>query len=350
LPGTALCNVLPKLRIDQPQNLRFYADSTLKIFNDENGALIDSFTPIPKIKLLLQDHNGAPVIVNAKNQVKRLDQNDQWVTVASFEGGNLYRVIFNNDNQCYLITNKGIVDAATHTAYMPDKSLYHSESAYRGGESFQSIDDDISTYVDKDNNLWVYFGHGEWGSDMFIFNIKNAGFIPLSGWIEIPSYESNGHLFSLAQVFHDSYVIQYDKVYSANQVISMFKGKEVYKSSDDPSFPGGIKKDFDFFIEGYTFKNNDGCIYFITSKGLYKLNLSGHDLKFGNAAPIKAFILPKQTNKLYKFIDHQKITDIFRNSITPYITKLQFTSDQLVLLAPGNGIWLFDGKKLTALE
>ena len=262
----------------------------------------------------------------------------------------MYRVIFDNNNECYLITDKGIVNATTRKAYMPGKSFYHSESALRGDEAFDSLDDDVSTFVDKDNNIWVFFGHGEWGDDMFIFNSKTSKFIPVSGWIGIPYFETKNHLFSVTHDFHDTYVIQYDEFYGADHSISMFKGKGVYQSSDDLTFPGGIK-DLDFYVGGYSYKEKEKCFYFITSKGLNKLNLKGHSFKFGDAIPIKSYIVPKHVNKRYRFIDHQKTIDKYENSLTPRITKLEFTAaGQLVLLAPMNGIWLFNGQKLITLE
>ena len=328
-----------------------HADSTVKIFDDNTGKVVETYALRPQIKMLLQDHNGNVIIVDSKNSVKKLTAEKKWVTVASCAEDKLFGVAFNNDNDCFLITRKGILNVNTQKEYLPGRELYHSESALSGREAFQSADNDMSTYVDKDNNLWVYFGHGEWGSDMFIFDTKKSTFTEMNGWITPPFYEANNHLFSVISDFHDTYIVQYDKLYDNNKVISLFKGKEVYKTSADYTYPGG-PTNFNFSIGAFTFNKADESFYFITSKGLNKINPSIRSVKlFGNSVRLNSFIYPKSSTKAYEFYDHQKKEIKFENAYPQSVSKLQFTTKgKLVMLAPWNGVWLFDGKKLIILE
>ncbi|MBS1530791.1 MAG: hypothetical protein JSU01_10810 [Bacteroidetes bacterium] len=343
-----------------------HADGILKIF-DENGKLSDTYSPKNKIKQLVKDRDGNIIIVDSANFVKRLNHAEQWSTVTSFTEGTIYGLGFNSANDCFLVTNKGVLDIKTQKIFFPEKKLFQSEWAYRGNNGWELEDSgSIYTYLDKDDNMWFGFYHGEWGSDIFIWNTRDFNFTSPGYWNIVPSYESNEHLFAITGNIFDEYVVQMDKVYDKNKKLIKINGLKVYNTQGDSTYQKaeslhhkphpGIKSLneldwYNFYVGGFTFKPSDGRCYIITSDGLLTTDQLNKNTKFGDLHHVKAFTFPKEVTKGYIYYGHEKHETSIKNNYPQSISKIQFNSTgNLVMLAPAFGVWLFDGKHLKIIE
>jgi len=343
-----------------------HADGILKIF-DENGKLSDTYAPKNKIKQLVKDHNGSIIIVDSTNVVKRLNHDHQWSTITSFPQGTIYGLGFNSANDCFLVTNKGVLDIKTQKLYFPEKKLFHSELASRGNNGWESEENGIiNVYTDKDNNVWFRFEHGEWGDDMFVWNTKTFNFIPYSRYLTVPFYEINNHLFAWAGNFFEQYILELDKVHDQNKNIIDYTVSKVYSTENDVTYQKakdshnkphpGIKSLseidwYNFYVGGFTYRPSDGKFYLITSEGLLTVDHLSRETKFSDLRRIKTFVFPKEITKAYIYYDHEKHEINFKNGYPQTATKIQFDSkNDLIMLAPSCGVWLFDGKQLKIIE
>jgi hypothetical protein len=80
-------------------------------------------------------------------------------------------IAFDSKNNYYLITNKGVFDNSTKNYFYPDSSLNFQRK--KGTDWFK----DPVLLTDKNDNIWIGFGYGEWGGELFIFNPTDRKFI-----------------------------------------------------------------------------------------------------------------------------------------------------------------------------
>ncbi len=97
----------------------------------------------------------------------------------------------------------------------------------------------------------------------------------------------------------------------------------------------------DFYIGGYTYNSNEGIIYIITARGLFKAESKKAISKFTDLTPVANFKIATHRERRF---EHYK-------QIPEYITQIEFAPNgNLVLLAPYNGIMLFNGKRTILAE
>jgi len=330
-----------------------HADGDIKIFDDSNGKLLDTYSQKSKITTLTKDHTGNIIIADAANDVKRLSSDNQWLTIASLKGDQLLRVLFDNRDNCFLITQKGLFDLENNKNYLPDRHFAHSEWAYHGSPFWESLDNDIGAYIDNNNNIWIDFNHGEWGNDLFVFNQQTHSFIPVKGYGGVPYYEANNQLFSTTHSWLWFTLIKYSPVYDKDKHLIEFEGTKIYSIEDVYGYQTKKQNtsDIDIFPGNSAYNTLDNNFYFISSNGLRKTKISAPIHKFSDFTPVKNFMFPKNITKANEYYDGAKHQIRIENGYPQYVSKLEFTSKgKLVLLPSSYGVWLFDGKKLTIVE
>lgn len=330
-----------------------HADGVIKIFDDANGKLLDTYSQKSKIIVLTKDHNGNIIIADEANEVKKLNAGNHWSIIASLGGDKLLRVIFDKHNSCFLITQKGLFDLTNKKIYFPDHHFAHSEWAYRGSVFWKSDDDDVGVYADDNDNIWINFDHGEWGNDLFVFNQQTHNFIPVKEYAGVPCYEANNQLFSTVNSFFEFILIKYTPVYDKTNNLLSFEGSKVYSINDVFNYKKKKKSaaDVDILAGSLTYNSLDANFYFISQEGLQKTRVSAPIHKFSDFTMIKNFRFPKNITKAYEYYDNEKHEIKIENGYPQLVSKLEFTrKGKLVLLPSSYGVWLFDGKNLTIVE
>jgi hypothetical protein len=330
-----------------------HADGVIKIFDDVNGRLLDTYSQKSKITILTKDRKGNMIIADEANEVKRLNTGNHWSIIASLEGDKLFSVIFDKHNSCFLITQKGLFDLTNNKIYSPDRHLAHSEWASHGSTFWESDDDDVGAYVDNKGNIWINFDHGEWGNDLFVFNQQTRDFIPVEKYAGVPYYEANDQLFSTVNNFFEFALVKYTPVYDKTNNALSFEGSKVYSINDGFNYKKEKKNaaDIDILTGNSTYNPLDANFYFISEKGLQKTRISAPVHKFSDFTLVKSFRFPKNITKVYQYYDNEKHETKIENGYPQFVSKLEFTrKGKLVLLPSSYGVWLFDGKNLTIVE
>src|SRR5690606_29864490 len=75
---------------------------------------------------------------------------------------------------CFSITEKGIQNLATNKIYFNSKSL-NNQIQYK-----DKWDKPYCGYIDKNDVIWLGFGYGEWGGNLFAFETNKKKFLDLS--------------------------------------------------------------------------------------------------------------------------------------------------------------------------
>jgi hypothetical protein len=147
-------------------------DGTLKLFDKTDGSPakkeVANSSPIVAIT---KDKTGRVVIADSDKAIKEYDEKkNTWKRIATYKAA-VFGLAFTNTNKCFAITEKGIEDVESHTFYYLEKSV-NEQVKHPDKWRLPSCH-----YMDRQNNLWVGFGYGEWGGDIFIFDTKNKAFV-----------------------------------------------------------------------------------------------------------------------------------------------------------------------------
>lgn len=322
-------------------------DRTIKSFSLDNVKAVERYKPDTTIRLITTDHNGDAVIVEDNKTVKRFDEKkDRWENIASYAGKILYTIAFNNQNEGFLITDEGIFDLKTKKEYFPDRTLSHSEWAFRGQSGWGADDYAISTFTDSDNDIWIWFSHGEWGDDLFIFN--DHTFLPFAGETVAPEFEYNGHIYGTYSGLIRNVVVRYDRQYKHNSSLFQYKATLVYNSEKDPSY---AKLSLSDDIGSRTYNALNGCFYVMSSKGLLKGDPRKAISEFSDWKLVKTLVIPKRKDPFFESVPFKYKKTTKPHWIPEYTGKIEFTSKGiLVILMDEKGIGIFDGKKLKVVK
>lgn len=165
----------------------------IRVFNKTNGDFVKK--EIGNTSEILQmaiDNLGNIIIADKDNTVKKYnEQKDSWDIISKYSGS-IFGIVFSSKNQCYLITDKGIEDIGTHKLYFSKESLNHQINYKdKWGKPY-------CYYIDRNDRIWLGFGYGEWGGNLFIFETKDHTFlIPTLGNFDIA-------LWPIKSFFEDS--------------------------------------------------------------------------------------------------------------------------------------------------
>lgn len=136
---------------------------------DKDGVVLSTTAPVVASTI---DREGAIVIGDTNHLLQTYDSRQKTWRVLSTYAGKLTGIIFNSRNQCFLITDQGIVDVQSHTNYFPGSSFYtNNQIRYQQGWFYPPV-----SFLDYQDNLWLGFDHGEWGGDVFAFDTRQRAF------------------------------------------------------------------------------------------------------------------------------------------------------------------------------
>jgi hypothetical protein len=308
-------------------------DGKLALFNANNGNPIAN---APKnnapVTILTSDRSGDIIIGDKKNSIKKYNKTTHsWITLYNFTN-TLLGICFDSNNNCYLITGKGIYDPVSYKYYYPDSSQNY-QIRHAAGWIRQPV-----YLTDKNNNIWIGFGYGEWGGELFIYNTTGKKFI-VPGLTGFPItlnpiksiFETNENVFVTAGLMHfftRGSIVKFDN-FTAQPV---FESEEHKKFPDDSTDNEMIAGEY---IGPGAFNNKDGYIYFYSQHGIFK----------GNPKTDLSNI--ENWEKLFQPKLHWTNGQADAIGSPMNVLKLSFTnSGKLVFVSQNDGIGIYDGNTL----
>lgn len=293
-----------------------------------------------------KDRAGSIIISDASNKIRQFDKiNRRWLPLSQYDG-KLTGIVFDAKNQCYAITDSGIVNTNKHERFFPDSTFRLNKQIKNTGRWF----DIPAYYMDKDNRIWVGFDYGEWGGNVFCFDSRNTSFVKLT----IDSVQMNTNPVS-------SFCEDANSVYMSGGVTHIFlTHSSILKFKNETASPIFLSKDREMAEKG-TFKGPDGkkktetwttmkgghrigpaaynprnkALYFYSQYGIFKGNLTN------NLATIENWSIVLKPKLEW--------TGGRSNAVGPTmnVSKMQFSPNgTLFFLSEHNGLGIYDGKAL----
>jgi len=314
------------------------SNGQIKLFNKTTGKPSDKkITNSSEIALLVKDKFGKAVIADKENQIKKWsDEQNSWVVISKYEG-EIYGIVFDSKNMGFAIFDKGIEDLITKKFYFTNKSLNHQiNSKDKWGKPY-------CHFIDKNEVIWLGFGYGEWGGNLFAFQTKTKKFLDLSlGDFEIELnpiksfFEDSNSVYISAGLQHmmtSGIIVRFDNL----------KATTIFNSESHWSEPTGkdsIKTMIDGeYIGPTTYNSFNNSIYFYSQNGIFSGNLSKDLSKIENwKLVVKPTLHWKsgQPNAVGSPMNVLKITIIDK--------------DKFIFLSQNDGIGFFDKDKLTMIK
>jgi hypothetical protein len=244
------------------------SDGGIKLFDKKGKQVKKRIHNSSKILLLTKDKLGNPVIVDNANEIKRYNElNDSWVVISKYKD-NCYGVVFDSKNSCYLITDKGIRDLQTGKINFSANSL-NDQITYKDkwGKPY-------CYFIDKSDRIWLGFGYGEWGGNLFVFKTNSKEFqtpelgsFQINLWPIKSFFEDSSSVYLSAGLQHmmtSGIIVKFDNL-KASVLLESRSGwsKEVAKDSSRTMLDGE-------YIGPSTYNGFLNSIYFYSQNGIFK--------------------------------------------------------------------------------
>ena len=312
-------------------------DGRILIFDSTNGKQLDkNISADTDIILITKDKNGNPVITNKKKQVKRYNQStNNWEVVGQYDA-EPFGILVDSKGSYFSITANGIQDLATKEFYFNKNSLNHQVTYYdEWGKPY-------CFYIDKNDIIWLGFGYGEWGGNLFAFQTRNKTFLDLSlGRFEIALnpiksfFEDSTSLYITAGLQHmmiKGIIVKIDNLktsilLNSNSHWSEPTGKDSVKTMIDGEYIGPA-----------TYNSFNNSLYFYSQNGIFRGDKAKDLSLIENWEKV---VSPKLT---WKYGQPDAVGSPMNVLKLCIIDKTKF-----VFLSQNNGIGFFDGQKIVML-
>ncbi len=310
------------------------SNGRIKLFDATSGKQIDkNIFAGTDIILITKDKTGNVVSANKRKQIKKYDQSkNAWEVIGQYDA-EPFGILIDSKGSCFSITEKGIQDLTTKKFYFNNKSLNH-QIHYK-----DKWDRPYCSYIDRRDVIWLGFGYGEWGGNLFAFQTGNKKFLDLS----LDSFEIE--LFPIKSFFEDSsslYISAGLQHMMTSGIIVKFdnlKASTLFKSRSHWLNPEKRDSMVDGeYIGPSTFNPFNNSIYFYSQNGIF------YGEKTKNLSKIENWIKVVSPKLTWKYGQPDAVgspMNVFRLCI---IDKTRF-----VFLSQINGIGFYDGKKIIML-
>ncbi|GAB3032216.1 hypothetical protein [Spirosoma pulveris] len=297
------------------------------------------------------DREGTIVIGDTNHSIQAYNSRQKTWRVLSTYTDKLTGIVFNSQNQCFLITDKGIVDVQTHTTYFPDSSFYtNRQIRYTRGWFSPPV-----SFLDYQDNLWLGFNHGEWGGDVFSFDTRRHAFRQLqTEQIRMTTNPVNGFCDDRQNVYMSGGVSHMFLTHGSISRFSNGLATPVLQSKDketpvevmmeDPRTGKKKKQRLITWKGGHrigpmAYNPVNTCLYFYSQFGIFKGSPTA------DLSDIKKWLNTLKLNLKW-------------TANSPYaagpamnVLKMQFTPDgTLLFLTEHNGLGVYTGKNLRYIE
>ena len=228
------------------------------------------------------------------------------------------------------MADAGVQELNNHKFYFPDSSL-NRQTTYK--RWFR----EPVYFLDHEDNIWIGFGYGEWGGDLFVFNIPSRHFIiPRLGNFNIElnpvkSICSDGEkVFVSTGLQHREFsgsIIEFDHFLARTILASRLEMDMNNKPVEGE------------YIGPATFNKADHSIYFYSQNGIFKGN-------------------PEKDLSAVGMWEKVVSPELYWSSGQPdaigspmNVLKMEFANEgTLVFLSQLNGVGIYDGKTITLIR
>ncbi|PTR00790.1 hypothetical protein C8P68_10117 [Mucilaginibacter yixingensis] len=340
---TATPQVYTNMAISGEELYALTPSGKVDIYNTVKHAFttIDLRTDKPITQLTVDKKNNL-VIVDSVNHVERFNSKKQTFETIFNGKETIYNICFDNNNQLYVIDKQGIISLIDNKTYYPDDSLKLNRQI--GGWFKPS-----AVLVDSNNRLWIGSEHGEWGGELFVFDIKSKKFIkPQTNGFEldlnpVKSIFTDGHLVYLSSgLAHlsltDGSLVQFNNLTAKVLFKSKLKYIDTTLVINGKPRPAKMTQAGEY-IGPACFNPKDGCLYFYCQNGVFK------------GEPKQNLEKIENWTKLFKPLLHWRNggqADATGPAMN--VLKMEFAPDgRLYLLTQNDGIGVYDGAKFSRL-
>lgn len=310
----------------------------LKLFDKSNGKRIQrEINNASEILLLVTDQNGDVVIADKGKSIKRYNEkNSSWELISKYKE-NIYGILFDSKNLCYLITDMGIEDVKTHKFYFSNRSLNHQiHYKNKWGKHY-------CYYLDKMDRIWLGYGYGEWGGDLFVFaTIDKRFLIPtldsfvIELWPIKSFFEDGKSVYLSSGLQHmttSGIIIRFDNLKAHQLIIS---DSHWNQPSGKDSTRYATKGEY---IGPATFNKFNNSIYFYSQNGIFRGDTTR------NLSKIENWVVILKTKLHWKRGQPDAVGSPMNVLKITVIDKSKFA-----FLSQNDGIGYYDGDTLRMLK
>ena len=289
---------------------------------------------------------GAITVVEANGKVAVFSDNERTFTPLFVAKGKVYNITSDSHSKPYLVTDSGIYDVVNKKTYLPDSSFRLNAVIF--GWRKPSV-----VFMDKDDNIWIGSGHGEWGGGLYVFNTKAGKFIKPAlneAWLlPVKSiFEDDSTVYVSGGLQHFEMfgnIIKFNN-YSCRMLFSSKPHSETRAADIQEMInrkykgPAIIEESIDGeYIGPATYRKENNSIYFYSQHGLFKGDKDDDLSKIDNWTKIAS---PK-----LHWRDGQP--DAVGSPMN--VLKMAFAPNgKLFILTQNDGIGVYDGKAFTLLN
>ncbi len=242
--------------------------------NDGKINLFDKTTGLPanenikhssKILCITLDRSDVLTIADSTNQVLKYDKNRKTFTVAYSCKNTPKRIIFDSKNNPFSTCEYGIEDLKTNKIYFSSPKMFNNT-----GKWFK----EPCCFIDKEDNVWLGFGFGEWGGALLKFNIPSLSYAnPFADTIK--SY----YLWPVQSIFSDNKSIYLscglNHFFTSGRIIKIDKSVPTVLLNSDTEVTNvdtntnARKYAYGEYIGPGTFSQHNNCVYFYSQNGIF---------------------------------------------------------------------------------
>ena len=301
--------------------------------------------------VLAKDRQGNIVISDVDHRISVFDRQKQtWLTLTTYKG-KLTALAFDSHNHCFALTDQGIVDPAKQITYFPDSTYSGNESRWLKKKLWLATP---TCFTDSHDNLWLGLNYGEWGGDVFAFNLQKRNFLYLN--TDSVQMDSNPVL---------AFCEDLDNVYMAGGVSHIFLTHgSIVRFTNQKASPVLLSKDRETpvhvtrtgsdgkekteiwttwkggqLIGPIAYNPSNKCLYFYSQDGIFK-STPGADLSD-----------IKQWQNILKPSLRWNNGQQYAAGPAMNVLKMQFSPDgALFFLSEYDGLGIYDGKTLRYIK
>lgn len=328
-------------RMVVPQGPELWALSTrgtLARFTLADGAPLPAPPPNEApVLVLTSDHNHALVLADSTGAVKRYDSaQGAWVRLCTAPGA-ITGLAFDSRNRCYVLTEKGVYDAATGQTFFPPDSLRNHSIRIHDRWVVNPV-----YHMDRNDRLWLGFGYGEWGGQLLEFDSRTQTFSTARmqgrqlGVLPVQSvFESPTRVYVTTSLMHftiSGALYELDNLEATRLLESEPQPKPRAQGQGNDLLPGE-------YIGPGAYNPQDSCLYFYSQNGIFR-GRPGTDLS--SMARWTRVLQPKL---------HWSNGQPFAVGSPMNLRQLLFSGDgHLIFVTEADGIGLYDGKRLRMIR
>ncbi len=233
---------------------------------------------IPAVQKIAVRHianDGKDVIAQIGTTLQRWSSRDKtWHEVGALTTP-VFALAVSSTHHVYAITSKGVCDVSKNTFHLPASSLNHQ---IRQGKGLQAP---ATYFMDAQDNLWLGYGYGEWGGNIFTYSTKSQKFIELQ-FNKFPIILSPiKSFFQLKDAVGVSSGLQHMMNNGAIAAFHNFSAQPIYSSDGDIDTTSQESRWESIsqlpYIGPATYDTDSEQIYFYANKGVFK-GKAGSDL------------------------------------------------------------------------